>query len=161
MRASEMPNNANLACGNDYKEGFLNVDLSPDSKADMNFDLLATPWSRLPESHFDQIIISHFMEHVPRDRFFPVMREIWRIAKNDCSIHIACPHWRSDNFHTDPTHCLPIAERTFDFFDSTKPLKENGILYGWGEVEFFVELAYIQQNPPNGPDILHTLRARK
>jgi hypothetical protein len=38
----------------------------------------------------------------------------------------------SDNFVTDPTHRMPFTPRSFDYYDSTRPLGTLGRIYGFG-----------------------------
>lgn len=151
---------ANLACGNDYKPDAINIDKSKESMADLLVDLLEPNWE-LPDNCFTRVELQHFMEHVPREKLHQFMRELYRVCADDCMVYITSPHWSSDNFHTDPTHCLPISLRTFDFFDQTKPLGENGALYGWNDVAFNVMQAKLIKNPPNGPDVEHVLKVNK
>ena len=150
----------NLACGTDYRSGMINVDRSLTAKADLRCDLCVIPWP-IDSNTATGVLLSNFVEHIPPDVFPAFMRELHRIAKDGCRVEIVSPHWSSDNFHADPTHRLPVAARTFDFFDPTTALGVNGLLYGWGDIVFRVEKAVLGENPPNGPNVYHTLRAVK
>jgi SAM-dependent methyltransferase len=148
----------NLGCGNDYREGWVNVDRG-DCKCDVEHDLFEFPYP-FEDSSVDAIFLSHMMEHFPKDMFVDVVRELYRICRNDAEILIISPHAGSDNFWTDPTHSMPLTSRTFDYFDRTKPLFENGEIYGWDDVNFLVQ-AEVVPNEPNGPDVKHLLKVIK
>jgi len=142
-------------------EGFYNVDISDSSRADGVMDLLKPNWA-IPSDVFELVICNHFVEHIPREKLPVFMNEVYRTCKDGAVIQIEAPHWSSDNFHTDPTHCLPISERTFDFFDKRKPLGENGRLYGWLDgMDFEVLSSKLIPNPPNGPDVKIVLQVHK
>jgi SAM-dependent methyltransferase len=117
----------NLGCGNDYREGFWNVDIG-DCKKDETVDInLQLPW---PDESFDYIYAYHVLEHIRRDKFFRIFGEIHRVLKKNGLFEFAVPKAGSDNFWTDPTHIMPFTERTMDFVIGGKQLRENGIIYG-------------------------------
>lgn len=148
----------NLGCGNDYLDGFINVDKG-ECKTDIQHDLFIFPWP-FKDSCADEILLKHMFEHFDQHKFIDVVRELYRISHHETIIHIVCPYAGSDNYWTDPTHRMPVTSRTFDFFDRNKPLFENGKIYGWHDVNFKVE-SKILSNPPNGPDIYHKLTVIK
>jgi hypothetical protein len=58
------PTRINIGCGQDYREGYLNIDVDPASKADLlikNNDL-----SELPRNHFELTVAHDILEHIPR-----------------------------------------------------------------------------------------------
>jgi SAM-dependent methyltransferase len=83
-----------LGGGEFPKKGFLNIDNSrlnpinghtyePDIMHDLNNGI------PFPDSSIDEIVTSHFIEHV-KDPVF-LMNEIWRVCKKDSKVHIICP----------------------------------------------------------------------
>lgn len=93
----EIPPLCNLGCGEDYREGWHNVDISPAVNPDQQFDLGEPPWP-LPSAHFDVVRAQHVLEHletVPWD-------ELARILQVGGRLEIVYPigHTRFE----DPTH---------------------------------------------------------
>jgi SAM-dependent methyltransferase len=122
-----IPKKLNLGCGNDYKQGFWNVD-NGDCKVDQVVDINKP--LNLPTGHFEYIYACQVLEHIDKDKFFDVFRELHRVLKQDGVLDIRVPQAGSDNFWTDPTHTMPFTTRTMDFFIDGRQLRENGIIYG-------------------------------
>lgn len=153
-----MYRNLNLGCGNDYRPGFINAD-SGNCKKDIHLEIEETPYN-LEDNSFDYVLMQHVLEHISKESFVGVMREIHRICAPNAIIYIISPHAGSNNFYTDFTHKLPLTVRTFDFFDPSKPLFENGKIYGIN-FSFEVILAEKVENQPNGPDVMFKLKVLK
>lgn len=149
----------NLGCGTDYRQGWINID-SGNVKVDIHHDLEEIPWP-LETSSVDEVVMIHVLEHISRDKFIGVVRELYRVCKNNATINIDAPYAGSDNFWTDPTHKMPLTVRTFDFFDPSKDLHINGKIYGWGDIKFKVAEAKLVQNKPNGPNVVFKLKVTK
>ena len=133
----------NLGCGNDYRQStneiqWVNVD-SGRCKVDVRCDIENVPYDEFvyplsQADYFDRIDAIQVLEHLSKTRFPSVIREMYRISKNGAIWNIAVPHGFSDNFITDPTHRMPFSTRTFDYFVDATQLRENGIIYGWGDI---------------------------
>jgi len=89
----------NLGCGQFRKEGYINLDISLLSKADVICDLEKFPYP-FNDSTFDLIEADHLLEHLSNP--FQVMSEINRILKPGGMIYIRVPHF-SRGF-THPEH---------------------------------------------------------
>lgn len=94
----------NLGCGQFKKEGFLNLDVSPLSQADIVHNLEDFPYP-FPENEFGCIEADHVLEHLSEP--FRAMAELHRIARPGGIIHIRVPH-----FSRGLTH--PEHKRGFD-----------------------------------------------
>jgi len=140
----------NLGCGNDYREGFVNLDRG-NCSADVNHDLNVVPYP-FDDNEFSYILAYQVLEHVDRSKWLDIVRELHRISKPNAIWEVLAPYALSDNFFTDPTHGMPFTPRTFDFFDKTKALSENGAIYGI-DFELRVLEAQLAENLPNGPDV--------
>jgi predicted SAM-dependent methyltransferase len=83
----------NLGCGKDYREGYVNLDFNKEVKADIYADIS----KRLPfkDNTFDYILASHIIEHVPREKFYKFIEEIYRICKPGAIIDVFVPHFTS------------------------------------------------------------------
>lgn len=140
----------NLGCGNNYREGFVNLD-DGNCRADVYHDLNVVPYP-FEDNQFSYILAQQVLEHVNRSKWFDIVRELHRISKPNAIWEVMTPYALSDNFFTDPTHSMPFTLRTFDFFDKTKALSELGTIYGI-DFELQVLEAQLVENPPNGPDV--------
>ena len=81
----------NLGSGCDYKEGFINLDINKEVKADIYADInKGLPFK---DNYFDYIFSCHAIEHT-KD-FFGVMDDIWRVCKDKAIIEIYVPHFTS------------------------------------------------------------------
>jgi hypothetical protein len=135
LQSGEMPRKINLGCGNDYRDGWLNID-SGECKTDINMDIesMRSWYDRLPENYFEHIEAIQVLEHLHKDRFPHVLRAMYRVSKPGATWYFVVPHGFSDNFITDPTHKMPFSTRTFDYFCEGEQLRENGRIYRWGDI---------------------------
>ncbi len=95
---SIIPNKLNLGCGQYPKEGYLNIDADPRSKADKIVDLGKFPYD-LPINHFELVEADHLFEHL--DDQIQVMKEIHRILKPGGILHMRVPHFSRGFTHWD------------------------------------------------------------
>lgn len=147
----------NLGCGNDYLGDFINVD-SGNCRCDIKHDLSETPYP-FEDNSVEYIRAIHVLEHLKKEKFVDICKELHRICLGGAIIQIVVPYALSDNFFTDPTHAMPFTLRTFDYFDRTKPLGENGKIYGWPDL-FRVESGYLDCGE-NGPNVIFNLKVVK
>lgn len=108
------PSKINVGCGNDYREGWINMDNSITCKTDLSHDIENLPWP-MDSSSVTEILMQHVFEHIDKSNFINVVREIYRVSKDGCIVRIISPHAGSNNYWTDPTHNMPLTSRTFDF----------------------------------------------
>jgi len=144
----------NIGCGNDYKESttllqWTNLDRG-NCKSDINWDIEVFPYP-FEENTFDFVLAQHILEHVERENFPKVVEELYRICRNFAQWKIVVPSPLSDNYFTDFTHKNPMGTRIFEYFDDNKPLRENGLIYGYGHIHLNT-MCQVVDNPPNGPD---------
>lgn len=81
----------NFGCGTDYRQGWINVDFNREVKADVYADLT----KKLPfnDSFADVIYMDNILEHIPGNKFFQFIEELYRICKHGAKIHIYVPHF--------------------------------------------------------------------
>ena len=140
----------NLACGEKKREGWVNVDISPDCDPDEVVNLFNFPWAInlhpmgrgiitpfVEENSIDEIYCSHFIEHIG-DELIPFMEECYRVLKPDGIAHFEMPYYTSIRAWQDPTHKRPISEFTFHYFNQ-KWLKEQGIGHYNIKADFKIE----------------------
>jgi len=100
----------NLGCGEDYREGWHNVDIRPEVEPDAVADLDRMPWP-LPDDHAKLVLVDNVLEHL--DDQLAAMHELKRITEPGGCLVIRGPHWNSPGQAIDPTHTTPVDPRTF------------------------------------------------
>jgi SAM-dependent methyltransferase len=100
----------NLGCGNDIKEGFVNLDFYKFKGADVIHDLNVLPYP-FRENQFEYIAMRNILEHLNDP--YRVMHEIHRISKKGAIIEIQTPHFSSDNVWGDLQHKRGFNSATF------------------------------------------------
>lgn len=148
----------NLGCGTDYREGFVNLDHGR-CQADVYHDMNSVPYP-FRDNQFSYILAIQVLEHLDKDKWFEIVRELHRISMPNAIWEVTSPYALSDNFFTDPTHKMPFTPRTFDYFDRTRTLSELGAIYG---VDFDLRVleSRIVENHPNGPDVYFKIQVKK
>lgn len=108
----------NMGCGHNRREGYINVDASPECGPDEIWDLETTPWP-WPDNCAEEVLFIHSLEHMGAESrvFLAIMKELYRICAPGASVVIHAPDPRHDNFLDDPTHVRPITPRMLTLFD--------------------------------------------
>lgn len=135
----------NMGCAHNKERGYINVDIAAKCNPDVVCDLEKFPWP-WKTSSVDVVRFNHCLEHIGQDSdtFLHVMKELYRICKNDAEVEINVPHPRHDNFIGDPTHVRPITPQMLKLFDKQLNIKwmneGNGIttLAIYLDVDFFI-----------------------
>ena len=109
-----------LGSGPNKKEGFIGVDKYKMKGVDIVCDLGKEKWPWKDDS-VDEINCTHFIEHLTnyngkweRVHFF---NELHRVLKKGSKAHLVFPHWASERYYGDPTHCEPFSEMGFYYLD--------------------------------------------
>jgi len=107
---NEVPELLNLGCGDDYKEGYHNVDIRDSVAPDevVNLDNYPWPWSY---NSFSRILVDNVIEHL--DDQLTALEELQRVTKPTGTIVFRFPHWNSAGAWSDPTHTTPVTRETF------------------------------------------------
>ena len=136
----------NMGCGFNKRAGFLNVDLAPECQPDLVCDLESLPWPWENDS-VDEVVFHHSLEHIGQSPrvFLGMIKELYRVCRDNARVRINVPHPRHDDFINDPTHVRIITPSTLSLFDrrvndEIKALKgANTCLAHYLDVDFFLE----------------------
>ena len=102
-----------LGCGVNKKEGFTGVDLIEDAdiQKDM-YEYLQT----LSDNSVEAVRAYHSLEHLNKEEFLRVFKEILRVCKNGSRIEVGVPYHSQAVNITNPYHKGYFNEHTFRFF---------------------------------------------
>lgn len=95
----------NLGCGEDRKEGYVNVDWQSSVQPDVVHDLNSLPYP-FADGSFDEIFASHILEHL--DRPFAVMKEFHRLLAPGGKLIIKVPHFSRGFTHSEHAHGFDV-----------------------------------------------------
>ena len=113
-----------LGCGPSKQgEDWIGMDARKLPGVDIVYDIEDTPWP-IPTNSTVSVVCSHVLEHIDPKRFLAVMDEMHRICRDGAQIFVSGPYGVGYRFQQDPTHCRPLVEATFLYFDSMHPLWE-------------------------------------
>jgi len=105
-----------LGAGQNKREGFIGVDQYKMKGVDVVCNLAKDKW-KWADNSVDEVHCSHFIEHLTnfngkweRVHFF---NELYRVLKKKGKATIIFPHWASNRYYGDPTHCEPFSEMGF------------------------------------------------
>jgi SAM-dependent methyltransferase len=111
--ASDRPSVLDIGCGTRKIEpDAVGIDVSPDSAADVVWDLDVYPWP-LDTSQFTRVHMSHVIEHLADP--MRAMAEVHRVARDGADVFIATPHFSSHCSYADPTHRRHLAAGSFEY----------------------------------------------
>ena len=148
----------NLGSGSKILKGYVNVDKFQYYNPDVVHDLEKFPYP-FEDNSIDEILLSHVLEHIGQnpDVFNNIIKELYRICKNNSIVDIRVPHPRHDDFISDPTHVRPITILGLQLYD--KSLNEkwekmnsantplaliHGVNFIIKDVKFVLEKNYIK-----------------
>lgn len=84
-----LPKKANVGCGFDYREGYLNIDQQERCKPDLVAN--ATHLPMLPDAHFEEILAQDVLEHFERAKTAPALAEWSRLLAPEGTLHVRVP----------------------------------------------------------------------
>lgn len=103
----------NVGCGNDKKEGYLNIDSEASAKPDKKVNLDKYPWPFKANS-CDEFYCSHVLEHLQEP--VKAINEMHRILKKGGELVVIAPFYASPGAFYDLTHKHFFGYRSFDSF---------------------------------------------
>jgi len=111
-----------LGCGNDYKKGYVNCDIS----AEVNPNKVVDLEKKLPfkDDSITEVLANHVFEHV--QNLVPLMHELHRVCKKNTKIIIRTPFYSAWGQFNDPTHVRFFTPWTFNYFEKGNYSHEVG-----------------------------------
>jgi len=118
-----------IGCGEHKPEGWAGLDRRDDVGAEFVWDVNVHPWP-IEDNSVEAARASHLIEHIPpvmvgpQGTWFPFvafMDEVWRILQPLGEFEVSYPHGSSQGYIQDPTHCNPVNETTWAYFDPAHP----------------------------------------
>lgn len=128
----------NVGCGNDIREGWVNLDRADLPGVDIVHDIEKIP---LPfrDEEFEEILCQDVLEHI---EYLPVLRELHRILKTGGTLKIRVPHFTSRDNFSDPTHRNFFSICTFEFFVQNARFGRSYYFdYGFERI-YFIKIAF-------------------
>lgn len=123
-----------LNIGGGYKkyEGFLNADIDPLTSPDFLMNL-ETDRFPIEDSLVTEVKMYHILEHIGSG-FFHLMKELYRICKDEAILDIQVPHHLSQIFYGDPSHVRFITVDNMRLFSKSY---NNFHINQWGSSSGF------------------------
>jgi hypothetical protein len=111
-----------LGCGS-YKQGpdWVGIDRRLLPNVDIVCNLEQFPWP-LPDNCANTVGLCHFFEHLKPWLVMDFMAELHRVCLPDTQVFISGPYGLGYHYVQDPTHCNPINDSTFKYWDSHEHL---------------------------------------
>ena len=104
----------NLGCGEDYREGWVNVDVSDEVDPDYEFDVAEGDWP-FDDNSFQHVLARHVLEHLQNP--VAALEEIARVLEPDGTLELVYPLGHCVN--SDPQHEQFWTYETAEFFDAS------------------------------------------
>lgn len=98
----------NIGSGYERFDGFINIDhdklVQPDYVINLDDVNVKLPFD---DNSITEIKAHHILEHIGA-AFIPLMKELYRVAANECILDIVVPNENHANWYNDPTHVRHI-----------------------------------------------------
>jgi SAM-dependent methyltransferase len=137
------PVKLHLGCGDDYKSGYINVDLYPTNgtKIDEVWDIKKVPHS---DNSVDEIVASHVIEHFDANTGYQVLAEWYRVLKPTGMLKIETPDLLSncrDFISADENRRLYLYN---NFFSQASITPGQAHLFLYTEIQLFGILNHLK-----------------
>lgn len=129
----------NIGCGRDYREGWVNTDISLATKADFYFDI-GKETLLMEGDQAELVYISGVLEQIgPNDELRHALNECHRLLKPGGMIQIVVPNAKYAIAHRDPMDIRKFTPDTFRYFiQGTQEYRDYGSVYGfqpWSDLD--------------------------
>lgn len=125
----------NIGCARDYREGYINCDISREVKADKYFDFN----KKFPfeDNSVNEVLAIHILEHLTNP--LGCLAELYRICKPGAEIRITVPHGFSVMYCQDLTHHSRFTYFGLDYLNVDEQGNyTNPLHHEYGDMKFHV-----------------------
>lgn len=113
----------NLGCGDDYREGWMNIDYLEHFKVDLLLDLDGNPLS-FKDNSVDFIHCGELLNYISHENTQKLIVEMWRVLKKGRLVEITLPHFSYNSAYGMKNRAFSISNfNTFCATDTQKYLK--------------------------------------
>jgi len=109
----------NVGSGMSKIKGYKTLDINKDYNPDIIADI--TKKIPLKSGSVDEIVCFHVLEHINPENLNLVIKEFWRILKNNGRLHIKVPHFTATPYELHYFHARMIFLR--DYYMKTNSFK--------------------------------------
>lgn len=122
----------NLGCGRDYKDGWINTDVSRETKADYYFDVSKDVFP-FEDNSADEIYCSGVLEQILENQgLIHAMNECHRVLKTGGKFTVIVPNAKYAIASQDPMDVRKFTIPTFNYFiKDDRHYKLYGSVYGF------------------------------
>lgn len=122
----------NIGCGRDYKDDWVNTDISRETKADYYFDISKEKFP-FDDNSADEIYCSGVLEQILENKdLIHAMNECHRVLQNGCIMTVIVPNAKYSIAHQDPMDIRKFTIPTFNYFiEGDRHFKLYGSVYGF------------------------------
>lgn len=121
----------NLGCGRDKREGYINLDISPDVKPDVVCDIQSCIPFR--DDTFDEVLANNVLTQILESKvYLSVINDLWRITKPTGEIIIRVPLATDACAFQDPMDCRRFTDQSFTYMEyGHRRYEQYGKHYGF------------------------------
>ena len=105
-----------IGCGDNKFPNSIGMDKRVLNNVNIIHDIEQIPWP-VVGGEFDEVRMSHVMEHMKPWLVLNIMNEIWRVLKLGGHLELIMPVAGSVAFYSDPTHTKSWNIHTVSYFD--------------------------------------------
>ena len=113
----------NIGCGTDYREGFVNIDPNPKARADLHCSAEKI-WKHVKPDSVSYVMMRHSLEHVPQDKVFNFLDQLYSVCCDGAVIEIWVPHFSGVHSH-HPQHFTRWGATSFYPMDTANPARTD------------------------------------
>lgn len=119
-----------VGCGRNYREGWVNVDVSDTVGADVVASIISLPFE---DNTFDEVSAENVLCQILQPHaFVEAMKELHRVAKKDCIIYIRVPNAKHECAYQDPMDSRRFTDQSFTYMEQGhRRYEQYGKHYGF------------------------------